>query len=141
MTYLFGATNGTRISRTRRWVYSGWGVLGAILIIQQAGTIDGTNSNVCPRSNDESARKEGCTESSTPESKDSVDWWDRILNDGESIVSNGNVYPPPSNDDRDNCLVVLTSSQVLRHCPNAIDREEEATRVIHRHDGRRYRGA
>ncbi len=44
--------------------------------------------------------------------------WDRILTSGETIVANGNVFPPPRGESFDDCLILVTRNQIMWHCPN-----------------------
>ena len=46
--------------------------------------------------------------------------WDSLLRSREPVVANGNVWPPSSAEERnDSCLLLLSHSRVMRHCPSA----------------------
>lgn len=66
--------------------------------------------------------------------------WDELLRSGDSIVANGNVWPPQPNDHRNNCLLLATHSQIIRNCPFAGDDEEGTYEVLYKHHNRRFRG-
>ena len=66
--------------------------------------------------------------------------WDSLLRSREPVVANGNVWPPSSAEERnDSCLLLLSHSRVMRHCPSAGPDGE--TLVLREEVDQRFRGA
>lgn len=65
--------------------------------------------------------------------------WDSILE--TKIISNGNVWPPSDSlslNSKDNCLLLLSHSYLLKHCPFDDEKTDE---VLHQEIKARFRGA
>jgi len=64
--------------------------------------------------------------------------WSDMLLSGDSIVANGNVWPKQSYERRDSCLLLPTSSRIIRHCP--FEGDDGTDEILYVQDERRFRG-
>lgn len=103
-------------------------LLGAVLSITSEESTctsgrDGENAETC---------------ASVKKSKGYVNSWDSIVS--QKITTIGQIWPPnPKLDFKDNCLLLLTHSFLIRYCPGEDDEPKMIT--FHHQQNARFRGA
>jgi len=113
-------------------------VLAVLAILQRHVTF--ASRETCTKDKNAGSDKSTTTDTTTAgectaDASSEYNNWDSILNSSQMIM-NGCVWPPnPKMNSKDNCLLLLTHSFVLKHCPNS---GEEV--VFRNEQNHRFRG-